>query len=255
LGGIIFYGLSGCGKTYLSNAFASELGRHFFSFSPADIQSMWIGQTQKNIKDIFSQAQSKSPSLLFMDELESIGFSRNSQNAHTDQKATINQLLIEMNNIDESNVLVVGATNKISQLDSALKRSGRFDLKVPIFPPNEQERAEIFSYYLELLNQELAQKQRGMIEVAQVYFNYLGEESVGMTSSDIKTLMNRLRIDNLLKKPNATNADLLVTRVKKFIEEGQRTLSKDDVRGFIDECQRNDQYSPKIEFLLDEWNL
>lgn len=255
LGGIIFYGLSGCGKTYLSNAFASELGRHFFSFSPADIQSMWIGQTQKNIKDIFSQAQSKSPSLLFMDELESIGFSRNSQNAHTDQKATINQLLIEMNNIDENNVLVVGATNKISQLDSALKRSGRFDLKVPIFPPNEQERAEIFSYYLELLNQELAQKQRGIIEVAQVYFNYLGEESVGMTSSDIKTLMNRLRIDNLLKKPNATNADLLVTRVKKFIEEGQRTLSKDDVRGFIDECQRNDQYSPKIEFLLDEWNL
>ncbi|WP_299460367.1 ATP-binding protein [uncultured Microscilla sp.] len=255
LGGIIFYGLSGCGKTYLSNAFASELGRYFFSFSPADIQSMWIGQTQKNIKDIFSQAQSKSPSLLFMDELESIGFSRNNQQAHTDQKATINQLLIEMNNIDESNVLVVGATNKISQLDSALKRSGRFDLKIPIFPPNEQERAEIFHYYLELLNKELAQKQHGIIEVEQVYFNYLGEESVGMTSSDIKTLMNRLRIDNLLKKPQATNADLLVTRVKKFIQEGQRTLSKDDVRGFIDECQRNDQYSPKIEFLLDEWNL
>lgn len=255
LGGIIFYGLSGCGKTYLSNAFASELGRHFFSFSPADIQSMWIGQTQKNIKDLFSQAQSKSPSLLFMDELESIGFSRNNQHAHTDQKATINQLLIEMNNIDESNVLVVGATNKISQLDSALKRSGRFDLKIPIFPPNEQERAEIFNYYLELLNQELAQKQRDVIKVEQVYFDYLGEESVGLTSSDIKTLMNRLRIDNLLKKPNATNADLLVTRVKKFIQEGQRTLSKDDVRGFIDECQRNDQYSPKIAFLLDEWNL
>lgn len=255
LGGIVFYGLSGCGKTYLSNAFACELDRHFFTFSPADIQSMWIGQTQKNIKDIFSQAQSKSPSLLFMDELESIGFSRNHQQAHTDQKATINQLLIEMNNIDESNVLVVGATNKISQLDAALKRSGRFDLKVPIFPPNAGERAEIFSYYLEVLNQELTKKQRPAIELEQVYFDYLGEESTGLTSSDIKTLINRVRIDNLLKKPNATNKDLLLARVKKFIQEGQRTLNREDVRGFIDECEHNDQYSPKIEFLLDEWNL
>ncbi|OJJ22436.1 hypothetical protein BKI52_07075 [marine bacterium AO1-C] len=255
LGGIIFYGLSGCGKTYLSHAFANELGRHFFTFSPADIQSMWIGQTQKNIKDIFSQAFSKSPSMLFMDELESIGFSRNNPQAHTDQKATINQLLIEMNNIDENNVLVVGATNKISQLDAALKRSGRFDLKIPIFPPNAQERAEIFQYYIEKLNTELAQKQRTTLKMDQVFFNYLGEESIGLTSSDIKTLINRLRIDALLKKTTATNKDHLITRIKRFIQDGQRTLKKDDVQEFINECERNDQYSPKIEFLRDEWNI
>lgn len=255
LGGIIFYGLSGCGKTYLSNAFANESGRYFFSFSPADIQSMWIGQTQKNIQDIFSQAYSKSPSLLFMDELESIGFSRNNQQAHTDQKATINQLLIEMNNVDENNVLVVGATNKISQLDASLKRSGRFDLKVPIFPPNEQERAEIFRFYIDNLNSELARKQRPTLALEQFYFNYLGEESVGFTSSDIKTLINRLRIDNLLKKAHATNKDLLITRIKRFIQDGQRTLSKEGVKEFIDECERNDQYSSKIEFLREEWNL
>lgn len=255
LGGIIFYGLSGCGKTYLSQAFANELGRNFFSFSPADIQSMWIGQTQKNIKDIFSQAFSKSPSMLFMDELESIGFSRNNPQAHTDQKATINQLLIEMNNIDENNVLVVGATNKISQLDAALKRSGRFDLKVPIFPPNALERAEIFQFYIEKLNAELAQKQRPTMAMDQVFFNYLGEESTGFTSSDIKTLINRLRIDGLLKRPNATNKDHLITRIKRFIQDGQRTLKKADVQEFINECERNDQYSPKIEFLRDEWNI
>ena len=255
LGGIIFYGLSGCGKTYLSHAFANELGRHFFTFSPADIQSMWIGQTQKNIKDIFSQAFSKSPSMLFMDELESIGFSRNNPQAHTDQKATINQLLIEMNNIDENNVLVVGATNKISQLDAALKRSGRFDLKIPIFPPNSQERAEIFQYYIEKLNEELTQKQRNALEMDQVFFNYLGEESIGLTSSDIKTLINRLRIDALLKKTTAASKDHLITRIKRFIRDGQRTLKKDDVQEFINECERNDQYSPKIEFLRDEWNI
>jgi len=255
LGGIIFYGLSGCGKTYLSNAFANELGRHFFTFSPADIQSMWIGQTQKNIKDIFSQAFSKSPSMLFMDELESIGFSRNNPQAHTDQKATINQLLIEMNNIDENNVLVVGATNKVSQLDAALKRSGRFDLKIPIFPPNAQERAEIFQYYIEKLNEELNQKQRATLEMDQVFFNYLGEESIGLTSSDIKTLINRLRIDALLKKATATSKDHLITRIKRFIRDGQRTLKKGDVQEFINECERNDQYSPKIEFLRDEWNI
>ncbi|MEH2352401.1 ATP-binding protein [Nostoc sp.] len=91
---MLFYGLPGCGKTLLANAFANESGRYFFKFSPADIVSVWIGQSQKNIRDIFAQAKKKSPSLLFIDELDSIGFNCNEDNAHTDQKATINQLLI-----------------------------------------------------------------------------------------------------------------------------------------------------------------
>ena len=131
----------------------------------------------------------------------------------------------------------------------------RSDLKIPIFPPNAQERAEIFEYYIKKLNSELSQKQRTVLEMDQVFFNYLGEESIGLTSSDIKTLVNRLRIDALLKKNTATNKDHLITRIKRFIQDGQRTLKRADVEEFIRECERNDQYSPKIEFLRDEWNI
>ncbi len=255
LGGILFYGLPGCGKTYLSNAFSNELKRNFFSFSPADIQSIWIGQSQKNIKDIFSQAKSKSPSLLFLDELDSIGFSRSEDQAHTDQKATINQLLLELNNLDENDILVIGATNRLHALDTALKRSGRFDLKIPIFPPNSKERADIFEYYVTLLNTELISKNRNPIEIEKVYFSYIGEESVGFTSSDVKLLVNSLRIDCLLNKPYATDKNQLIRKIKRFINEGQRTLKKEDVLTFIIECESNDSYSPKIEFLKQEWNL
>lgn len=255
LGGILMYGLPGCGKTYLSRAFSNELGRNFFSFSPADVQSVWIGQSQKNIKDIFSQAKAKSPSLLFLDELDSVGFSRNESQAHTDQKATINQLLIELNEIEEENLLVVAATNRLSSLDRALIRSGRFDLKIPIFPPNPQERGDIFGYYLEKLNVELEQKARPLIPIDQVYMNYLGEESIGFTSSDIKLITSQLRIDNLLKKKGANDRNQIVNRIKHFIKFGQRSLTKESVIEFIEECERNDNYSPKIDFLRYEWNI
>ncbi|TAF65530.1 MAG: ATP-binding protein [Cytophagales bacterium] len=255
LGGILFYGLPGCGKTYLSNAFANELDRNFFSFSPADIQSIWIGQSQKNLKDIFSQARSKSPSLLFLDELDSIGFSRGEDQAHTDQKATINQLLMELNNLDENDMLVIGATNRLNSLDVALKRSGRFDLKIPIFPPSAHERAEIFEFYVNLLNKELHTKKRTTLEIDKVYYNYIGEESIGFTSSDVKLLVNQLRIDNLLNKSHASDKNGLIRRIKKFIKEGQRSLHKEDVLQFILECEANDNYSPKIEILRHEWNL
>lgn len=255
LGGILFFGLPGCGKTYLSQAFANELKRNFFSFSPADIQSVWIGQSQKNIKDIFSQAKSKNPSFLFLDELDSIGFSRNEDQAHADQKATINQLLLELNNVDESDILVVGATNRLSSLDTALKRSGRFDLKIPIFPPDAFERAQIFAYYVNLLNEELIRKKRETIIIDEVYSNFLGEESIGFTSSDIKLIINNLRIDNLLKKKGAADKNNLIKRIQKFINDGQRTLKKENVSEFIAECLRNDHYSLKIDFLRQEWNL
>ncbi len=83
-----------------------------------EISSMWLGQSKKNVRDIFTQARKKAPSVLFIDELDSIGFNRNNQHAHTDQKATINQLLIELNNIKDSDVIVIAATNYINGIDN-----------------------------------------------------------------------------------------------------------------------------------------
>ena len=256
IGGILFYGLPGCGKTYLSQAFAAEINRNFFCFSPAEIVSIWVGQSSKNIRSLFNQARAKSPALLFMDELDALGFSRDSISsgqAHTDQGATINQLLIELNNIDEDDVLVIGATNRVSNLDLALKRSGRFDLKIPIFPPDMEERKDMFNYYLSKVNKELEQKNRMPIDIDNLLLTDLGEESKGFTSSDIRTVCNLARIDALLKKTGYQNKDNVMGKIFKFIHEGMRTLRVKDVEHFIKECQENDSNSKKLSVLANEW--
>jgi ATPase family associated with various cellular activities (AAA) len=286
ISGILFYGLPGCGKTLLANAFANESGRYFFKFSPADIISMWIGQSQKNIRDIFAQAKKKSPSVLFIDELDSIGFNRHEDNAHTDQKATINQLLIELNNLKDSNVIVIAATNYLSGIDSALKRSGRLDWKIPIFPPDKQERLEIFKHYLSQINinhqidilpirriqdedrlvlspflprQEtdnaLTIKMRTRSNLELVDFEILAEKSLRFTSSDIELVCREVRNALLLEEISSylTTADI-ITYINN-LQAGGLTLNKEQVKEFLDDCHRLSVKNPKLETLKLEWDL
>jgi AAA+ superfamily predicted ATPase len=244
IGGILFYGLPGCGKTLLANAFANESGRYFFKFSPADIVSVWIGQSQKNIRDIFAQAKKKAPSVLFIDELDSIGFSRNEDNAHTDQKATINQLLIELNNIKDSDVIVIAATNYLSGIDSALKRSGRLDWKVPIFPPNQEERAEIFKHYLSQINMNQL-----------VNFEILAEQSVRFTSSDIELVCREVNNAVLLEEISSSLTTSDVITYIHNLQDGGLSLTQEQVKEFLDECKRLSVKNSKLETLRVEWGI
>ncbi|AFY45883.1 26S protease regulatory subunit [Nostoc sp. PCC 7107] len=244
IGGILFYGLPGCGKTLLANAFANESGRYFFKFSPADIISVWIGQSQKNIRDIFVQAKKKAPSVLFIDELDSIGFNRNDENSHTDQRATINQLLIELNNIKDSDVIVIAATNYLSGIDNALKRSGRLDWKVPIFPPNQVERADIFQHYLSQINVNQS-----------VSFEMLAEKSSRFTSSDIELVCREVNNAILLEEINSylTTSDV-ITYIDN-LQDGGLSLTQEQVKEFLEECKRLSVKNPKLETLRVEWEI
>ncbi|MDZ8189217.1 MAG: ATP-binding protein [Nostoc sp. ChiSLP02] len=244
IGGILFYGLPGCGKTLLANAFANESGRYFFKFSPADIVSVWIGQSQKNIRDIFAQAKKKAPSLLFIDELDSIGFNRNEDNAHTDQKATINQLLIELNNLQNSDVIVIAATNYLSGIDSALKRSGRLDWKIPIFPPDRVERIDLFKHYL------------SQIDMNQlVNFEILADKSTRFTSSDIELVCREVRNAIILEEiSSALTTSDVITYIHN-LQDGGLSLNEEQVKEFLDECKRMSVKNPKLETLKLEWGL
>jgi ATP-dependent 26S proteasome regulatory subunit len=246
ISGILFFGLPGCGKTLLANAFANESGRYFFKFSPADVQSLYIGQSQKNIKDIFAQAKKKAPSVLFIDELDSIGFTRSETQAHSDQKATINQLLIELNSIRDSDVIVVAATNYLSGIDSALKRSGRLDWKIPIFPPDKAERKELFEYYLSQIDN---------INLKLVNCNILAEQSSRFTSSDIELVCREIRNAILLDEMNSelTTSDA-ITYIGN-IQDGGLTLNEAQVRDFLDECKRLSVKNSKIDTLKAEWGM
>ncbi|HLO88928.1 MAG TPA: ATP-binding protein [Nostocaceae cyanobacterium] len=244
IGGILFFGLPGCGKTLLANAFANESGRYFFKFSPADIISVWIGQSQKNIRDIFTQTKKKAPSVLFIDELDSIGFKRTEDHAHTDQKATINQLLIELNNIQDSDVIVIAATNYLSGIDAALRRSGRLDWKIPIFPPDQAERKELFQHYL------------SQIDINQlVNFDILAEKSARFTSSDIELVCREVSNAIILEEINSalTTADVLAYITN--LQDGGLSLTPDQVKDFLDECKRLSVRNHKLESLKKEWRL
>ncbi|MHC5851571.1 ATP-binding protein [Nostoc sp.] len=244
IGGILFYGLPGCGKTLLANAFANESGRYFFKFSPADIVSVWIGQSQKNIRDIFAQAKKKSPSLLFIDELDSIGFNRNDDNAHTDQKATINQLLIELNNLQNSDVIVIAATNYLSGIDSALKRSGRLDWKIPVFPPNQVERIDLFKHYLSKIDMNQL-----------INFEILADKSGRFTSSDIELVCREVRNAILLEEiSSALTTSDVITYINN-LQDGGLSLNEEQVKGFLEECKRMSVKNPKLETLKLEWGL
>ena len=244
IGGILFYGLPGCGKTLLANAFANESGRYFFKFSPADIVSVWIGQSQKNIRDIFAQAKKKAPSLLFIDELDSIGFNRNDDNAHTDQKATINQLLIELNNLQNSDVIVIAATNYLSGIDSALKRSGRLDWKIPVFPPNQVERIDLFKHYLSKIDMNQL-----------INFEILADKSGRFTSSDIELVCREVRNAILLEEINSALTTSDVITYINNLQDGGLSLNEEQVKGFLEECKRMSVKNPKLETLKLEWGL
>ncbi|WP_008309439.1 AAA family ATPase [Leptolyngbya sp. PCC 6406] len=250
--GILLFGLPGCGKTLLSQAFAGESNRYFFNISPADIKSKWIGESQQNIRRIFAQAKKRSPSVVFIDELDSVGFSRVEEQAHTDQKATITQLLIEFNNLHDSDVVVIATTNFISVLDSALIRSGRLGWKIPIFPPDQNERHDLFRFHLSrFLDQYPVNKD--LLNLDLIDFAALAERSKRFVSSDIEAVCQEVVHTAVLEEGDAllTTSDISLY-IDNFQESGL-TLTPESVHHFLDECRRLSIKSPKIQWLETEW--
>lgn len=147
-GGILLYGPPGCGKTHLARAVAGELGANFFSAGLNDILDMYIGNSEKNLSDLFQMARSKAPSVLFIDEIDALGAKRGSNNS-SNMKTMTTHFLEEMDgmNTDNDKLLILGATNEPWSVDSAFRRPGRFDKVIFVPPPDEAARAEILKLH------------------------------------------------------------------------------------------------------------
>jgi len=148
-GGLILYGPPGCGKTFIARALAGKLGAKFISVSLSDILDMYIGESEKKLHDIFETARRNAPAVLFFDELDAIGQKRSNLKT-SGMRTLVNQLLNEMDSVDGNNhgVFVLAATNLPWDIDSALKRPGRFDRVVAVFPPDLEARQHILDYHL-----------------------------------------------------------------------------------------------------------
>ncbi len=148
-GGLMLYGPPGCGKTYIARAVAGEMGARFIVIGLADVLDMYIGQSEKNLREIFETARRNAPCVLFIDEIDALGRKRSLQR-HSGGRDVVNQLLSELDSIGNDNrgVFVLAATNHPWDVDTALRRPGRFDRTLLVLPPDTPARGAILRYHL-----------------------------------------------------------------------------------------------------------
>ena len=148
-GGILMYGPPGCGKTHLARATAGEIDAQFISIGLHDILDMWVGNSEKQLHQVFQYARANTPCVLFFDEVDALAASR-SDMRNSASRHTINQFLAEFDGVESSNdgVLVLAATNAPWHLDPAFRRPGRFDEVIFVPPPDAEARVKILELFL-----------------------------------------------------------------------------------------------------------
>jgi len=181
--GALLVGPPGTGKTLLAKAVAGEAGVPFFSLSGSDFVEMFVGVGASRVRDLFKQAQQKSPSIIFIDEIDAVGRARGKNNmtgGNDERENTLNQLLTEMDGFGtDTNVIVIAATNRADVLDKALLRAGRFDRQIYVDLPDIKERAEIFKVHIKPLKLH-----------KDVDTEFLSQQTPGFSGADIANLCN-----------------------------------------------------------------
>ena len=176
--GLILYGPPGCGKTFFVERLSEELEMNYIKVSHADLASPYIHATVAKISDFFEKAKASAPCLFFIDELEGVVPSRDQMgNSALYKHEEVNEFLLNLDNASKNGVLVIGATNHLDQIDSAVLRSGRFDIKIYIAPPDFEARKALFN--LELKNMP-HQRDIDLDELALLTENYTNSDIVNI---------------------------------------------------------------------------
>ncbi|MGO1324985.1 MAG: ATP-dependent zinc metalloprotease FtsH, partial [Brevibacterium aurantiacum] len=150
--GVLLYGQPGTGKTLLAKAVAGEAGVPFYSISGSDFVEMYVGVGASRVRDLFEQAKTNAPCIIFIDEIDAVGRQRGAGmgGGHDEREQTLNQLLVEMDGFDvKTNVILIAATNRPDVLDPALLRPGRFDRQIPVEAPDMKGREHILEVHSE----------------------------------------------------------------------------------------------------------
>jgi cell division protease FtsH len=182
--GVLLSGPPGTGKTLLARAVAGEAGAPFFSMSASEFVEAIVGVGASRVRDLFRQAKKESPAIVFIDELDAVGRARSSAGGgfggSDEREQTLNQILTEMDGFDSStNVIVIGATNRIDVLDQALLRPGRFDRRVVVQAPDREGRRLILEVHT-----------REVPLAADVDLERIAATTSGMVGADLANLVN-----------------------------------------------------------------
>jgi transitional endoplasmic reticulum ATPase len=175
--GVLMHGPPGTGKTLIAKAVANESGANFFSIAGPEIMSKYYGESEQRLREIFEQAKKAAPSIIFIDELDSIAPKREEVTGEVERRV-VAQLLTMMDGLEErGQIVVIGATNRIDAIDPALRRPGRFDREIEIGVPDRHDRNEIFQIHT-----------RGMPLSKEVNIEYISDRTHGFVGADISAL-------------------------------------------------------------------
>lgn len=178
--GVLLVGPPGTGKTMLARAVAGEAGVPFFHVAGPEFDEVLVGQGARRVRDLFKAAKERTPCVVFIDEIDSVGAKRTNSVLHPYANQTINQLLAEMDGFHQNEgVVVLGATNRRDDLDKALLRPGRFDIEVNVPPPDYTGRREILDLYL------------GKIVSKNIDTDTLARGTTGFTGADLESMVNQ----------------------------------------------------------------
>ena len=222
--GALLVGPPGTGKTLLAKAVAGEAKVPFFSLSGSDFVEMFVGVGASRVRDLFKQAKDKSPSIIFIDEIDAIGRARGKNNftgSNDERENTLNQLLTEMDGFGtNTNVIVLAATNRADVLDKALMRAGRFDRQIYVDLPDIRERKEIFEVHL-----------RPIKTAESLDLDFLARQTPGFSGADIANVCNEAALIAARKEKKAVEKqDFLdaVDRIVGGLEKKNKIITPDE---------------------------
>jgi len=211
---------------------------------------MWLGEGVAKTRALFDWAAKQQDCLLVLDELDAVAPPRDTFDMHTDQKRQVNELLVQLDRIADRGVILVATTNYLRGVDAAIQRSGRFDMKLPIFPPTEADRSALFRYYL------MPPRLRGFGGGEQFNVDLLAALTTLFTPADIRAVVQSAARQSIFQKgeavaPVLTTGDLVATigqhtrsvrrdQANKWLAEAEEDLGTDDARiGWLrDEIER-----------------
>jgi cell division protease FtsH len=219
--GILLYGPPGTGKTLLAKAIASEAGARFYAQSASAFVEMFAGLGAARIRKLFEEARKNAPAIIFIDELDAVGAQRTGHGFNREQDQTLNQLLVELDGFESrEQIVVMGASNRLQDLDAALLRPGRFDRQVLVAAPDLAGREEILLVHT-----------RGKPLGENVDLRAIARQTAGLTGAELENIANEAAIF-------AGRASLSTIRQSDFEDAMERVVAGLQQRKVVTEKER-----------------